>query len=940
MTLAPVFCRGFVGRQDDLGFIMERFDACCQGRGMFALIGGDAGVGKTRLLAEARRRLEENGAQFLSGQCHEYAQAPLAPFVDLLRESDLVDSGLLRSSAELRIGLGRLPLESDAGPTDDQAPVASDARGQFAAIRAALGRIAEASPVVAAIEDAHWADLATLDCLQFLSERIGQARVLILVTYRSDELHRRHPLALTLGRIRPGASIWRLTLNPLSDPEMQALQDNALAAHAPLPAATLREIRTLAEGNPLFAEELLRHAAEHRGGHRDLPLTVRATVLERMVHLDDEQRDVLIHAAVFGRRFEPAILAEVMGRPLDTIGEALRRARDLQLIVEESNDSVRYAFRHALVREALCTELLAHELQPLHRRIALRLEADDDAHRWLADLAYHWWAAREPPKAVEYNERAGDAAIDLLAHKDAAVHFERALEFATPGKRRADLYAKLGTTLGLVGSPRRARTAIEQAVTYYESAGEPAKTSDLCRQIGWLYWVVSDTDQALAWFEHCREVARATPDDPSSYAALVNLAMFHASGGDTAKASGYLEEAAAFAGAPEPSDVSVFYDARAHVHSLGGEILRSIADSRSGIEAAQRAGDVRRMINGYTNLARAAACGGVLDVARGACDDALRLARQSFVTQREFMALANRGFIEMLAGEYPAARATVVEAMDLASDLDPALVLTRLGDFAIPLGLRLQDDELVRHFAHEDTLEMTFRSRETIRIAPMSAAFVERFLTNGDVAAARTLIHRALAAVSSAEASPALILLAAAHGGSGDVAIARALLERWAAPEDNRVGHAYLALFDAYGASRANADERTFAQSAADAFNALRLPYYEALALELDRKPERALAIYRRIDNRRDAGRIERDMTNRRGRMKEQLTQRECDIAQLVAQGKSNAEIATHFVLSQRTVENHVSTILHKLSLRSRTELALHVNDTQTGVASKASSKR
>jgi len=197
MILAPVFCRDFVGRGDEVRFIMGCFDECRQGRETFALIGGDAGVGKSRLLAEARRRLQETGAQFLSGQCHEHAPAPLAPFVELLRVSGLVDSGLMRSSPDLRVGLRRLPLESDGAPADDhQAPIAGDAREQFAAIREAFCRIAEASPVVAVIEDAHWADLATLDCLQFLTERTGPARVLIVVTYRSDELHRRHSLRL------------------------------------------------------------------------------------------------------------------------------------------------------------------------------------------------------------------------------------------------------------------------------------------------------------------------------------------------------------------------------------------------------------------------------------------------------------------------------------------------------------------------------------------------------------------------------------------------------------------------------------------------------------------------------------------------------------------------------------------------------------------------
>jgi hypothetical protein len=135
-------------------------------------------------------------------------RAPLAPFVEFLRDAGVAQSELLRSSPGLRVGLSRLLPQAGGGDAElDAAPVMSDARGQFAAIRDALYGIAAATPVIATLEDAHWADLATLDCVQFLAERIAAVPVLLLVTYRSDELHPRHPLALTLGRIRPAPDV-------------------------------------------------------------------------------------------------------------------------------------------------------------------------------------------------------------------------------------------------------------------------------------------------------------------------------------------------------------------------------------------------------------------------------------------------------------------------------------------------------------------------------------------------------------------------------------------------------------------------------------------------------------------------------------------------------------------------------------------------------------
>ena len=290
MISAPVFCRQFIGREKEIELLVKRVRDAAEGTGSVVLVGGEAGIGKTRYVEEVREHVLRGGGRFTAGECHMHSRSPLGPVVEALRELNASSHGVLAEIPRLRFALARLLPELQPG--DAAAQTGEDRRGQYEAIIEALRHLGADAPVVVAIEDAHWADLATLEFLRYAADRVTQAKLVLIVTYRSDELHSRHPLTSTLAKLS-GRACWSITLPPLSDTEMRRLASDALDGHKEVPVLPLGEILRLAEGSPLFAEELLRHTLEplrQPGADVELPLSVRALVLERTTMLQPDDR--------------------------------------------------------------------------------------------------------------------------------------------------------------------------------------------------------------------------------------------------------------------------------------------------------------------------------------------------------------------------------------------------------------------------------------------------------------------------------------------------------------------------------------------------------------------------------------------------------------------------------------------------------------------------
>ncbi len=925
MIGAPVLCRHFVGRDAELQLLDERYRAASAGRGSMVLVGGEAGIGKTRFLAEVRGRLTACGARFIGAGALEHTESPLGPLVEVLHELDAADPVMLQREPMLRTALARLfpaLVESrDPAPT---AP-ADARRGQFAAMAEALRRFAADATTVVVLDDLHWADVATLDFLQYIVEKVGTFGLVVVVAYRSDELHRRHPLTPVIGKLARHEVVWRIDLTPLGDAETRAFVHATLGDRA-LDAETVRDIIELSEGSPLFTEELLKHALEttrSAGGRIELPLSIRSSVLDRLADFAEDERSVLSHAAAVGRQFDAEFLAHVEGRPLDDVTAVLRRARDAQLIVEKQGAAAQFGFRHALIREAIYSELLAAEARPLHARIAAELEVQPGADERAIELAYHWWAARISDKAADANERAGDLAARRLAHESAATFYERALEFVSDSPlRQAQLYEKLGAVLRIATLAERARRAFERALAYYREHGPWDKVVELSMEIARQYWLTLDMGESVAWRERAFEMVRDHPEHPFYFASLMGLANHHALRGDLEKAEEYLDQTARATGERGLRHVVGFENTAGLIAGLRGDWAGVSAHYRRSISLARNVDDPQAEINARFNLGYLATTFGEWDAAIDGFESAADLARARFIPGHEAYALAGYAGMRYVAGDLEMARKLIEGALSLVDELLPGLRLQLVG-VAIPVGLRLEDATLVDRFAREENIELAFRSREGQRIAPIGAAFAEWYVQCGQSPLAVEILHRAIAAIPSVGERPWFTLALAQFGSREDHSRGRALLARWAEHPDNRAGTAYLTLYDGLLASDA-AEARELAERAERAFARVRMPLWRALALELARRPDEALELYRRMGDRAAIRRLEAALAapNRRGRTKNELTEREREVRALVASGNSNRAIASALTISERTVEHHLASIFSKLGVGSRAEVA------------------
>ncbi len=431
----------FIGRQPELEALTEAVERAREGAAAVILIGGEAGIGKTRLIDEVSARSIERGAIALQGGCVSLGDGgglPFAPIVEALRRLPAtladgrfgeIDFDSLRTPATLE--LGRLmpefgtPSPADAGGTGR--PEWVQAR-IFEGVLALLRALGDRAPVVCVLEDLHWADSSTRDLVAFLARNVRTERLVVVGTYRSDELHRRHPLRPWLAEMERLPRVRRIELSRFGRSELGA-QVEAIIGHAP-ESDLLEAIGRRAEGNPFFIEELL--AARGTGMDASgLPATLREVLLSRVSALSEEARHFLGMAAVDGRSVDPGLLAEVAARPERELEAPLRESLAAQLLVSDRDDGS-YRFRHALLAEAVYDDLLPSERRRLHAGYAAALDArpvPDGAEgaSQLAALAHHSTAAHEPVRALRAWVAAARAAADSYAFAESVRAYEHAI---------------------------------------------------------------------------------------------------------------------------------------------------------------------------------------------------------------------------------------------------------------------------------------------------------------------------------------------------------------------------------------------------------------------------------------------------------------------------------------------------------------------------------
>jgi len=431
--VAPSADTPILGRDSELELLTELVGLRGEPGAGAVLVSGDAGVGKTRLLRELGRRATAAGWRTLVGHCLDFGDSalPYLPFSELFGRLAAVAPELASALTEEHTALSHLQpgrrLMSGAGSGAENV----ERSDLFEAVHAAFEQLAESEPLLLVVEDLHWADRSTRDLLTYLFTRSFLGRVVVVASYRSDDLHRRHPLRPAVAQWLRVPGVQRLQLEPLPDPDVRRLVRSLMRNRRP--ESDVHAIVRRAEGNAFFAEELV-SAAQDRSS-AGLPETLADVLLVRLDRLDDLARAVVQIAACSGRRVSHGLLEAVAGLEPGELDAALRGAVEQNILVQVGSDS--YAFRHALLAEAVHDDLLPGERVRLHAAYVTALQE----HEWgtAAELARHARAAHDRDTALRASVQAGDEALSVGGPDEAAHHYETALELLADGRGTLDV---------------------------------------------------------------------------------------------------------------------------------------------------------------------------------------------------------------------------------------------------------------------------------------------------------------------------------------------------------------------------------------------------------------------------------------------------------------------------------------------------------------------
>jgi DNA-binding CsgD family transcriptional regulator/tetratricopeptide (TPR) repeat protein len=993
-----------VGRDIEFARMLTLLDDAASRQAVVALVSGDAGVGKTRLVTEVTRRAAASGFTVLSGHCAELGESvPYLPLADALRNAAQAPETAPRLMEALasRPALGRLLPEGETSAAADGENMGVARQQMFGAVLGLLGELSAAAPVLLVFEDLHWADASTRDLLTFLSRVLRTERVALIGTYRTDDLHRRHPLRPVTAELQRLPSVTAIRLGPLT-PAALAEHLTALAGlrREDLDAGQLNGIIERAEGNAYYAEELLAAAAGEQthggpgvpGGSRVLPEDLAALMLSRVERLSDPAQRVLRAAAVAGRQADDELIRAASGLPLPEYEVAIRETVTQQLLIPDGDG---YSFRHALLREAVEADLLPGERTRLHGVLAGLLASEDrlaNQAGTAAELAHHYLASHDIPGAYAASIRAGAEAEQLGAPAEAHRHYDQALALweripdaeRQGGISRGQLVLYSANGAAASGDVVRAVQQLRRLWASFGDGTDPVLVARVGERLAH-YLFQADVFAAV---QEATEVARAAidvlPEQPptaeraramATYAsALLNL------GFEDEAAAEWAERARSAARAADSSSVEA--DALVTLGALArrdGRDDDAIELFAAALEQARKAGVLGVELRAAAMLSRA-------QLERGELTDSARVAHEAVqradetgltlapygldVQHLHFQAHYAQGewdHAQELSNEWAVRVATLPEAVlsAMALFIDVARGNAVAAERRVWLEPLWDQDKLCVYMARAMYAEQALWQSDTeLAIAEAEGAIAGDW--DEHYGFAPSVIRPAAVAIS-AHADRAAHARAAGNTARADseVEAARVLLDQASQgtmPSFRRQavlgpeGQGWLARAKAeFGRARGENDPAAW-QAVLDAFGPMfvyevartRWRLAEALAEAGDRAaaqgqwdlavktadqlraaPLRAaltdLARRARLDDpgaHPDGAPAAGGAADGTGAALSALTTREREVLRLIAAGRSNREIGAELFISAKTASVHVSNILGKLGVASRTEAA------------------
>ncbi len=847
---------------------------------------------------------------------------------------------------------------------------------------ARLGSSMSASnPVLFVLEDLHWADALSLELIQYLVRRIPNQSLMLVGTYRSEDVspHLLHLLS-DLNRER---LVQEIALKTLGRAEVEHMTRAVLGNRQPIPSSFVDALMALTDGNPFFIEETLKNlAAEGRVDELlqqqsltelHVPHSIQWLVQQRVEQLSESTRGILAYASVLGQRFDFGLLQEATAQNEPRLLQALKEAMDAHLLVQESADQ--FTFRHALTRDAVYSMSMLRECKAMHRTVGETLErlAATRTDAPAAQPAYHFYQAGVWQKAMDYSQRAGERAQALYAPREAITHFTRALDAAqqlgiSPPRLclrgRAEAYEVLGEF-------ERARTDHEGALGLARQAAHRPDEWQSLIDLGFL-WQSRDWVRAGDYFERASDLAHALEDNALIAQTLKRLGNWYTNRGQPRQALSFHHQALElFRALGDRRGMAQTLDLMAFDSYALGELVQGTEYGEQALPMLRELDDRQGLVNTITNLSLrvrfdtevmgeidllqlAHRSEAVAEIARG-CDyrkgeaDAYSKAASCFcragdfgraldlvssasriadeIQHRELLASIQLTWgIEFYSGllEFGEARqhleAAHAGAQQVGSIALLSLATARLASVCIEQHDLAHAHELLGTLLHDDLppdQDLTFLIRGCW------AARAELDLASGKPAHALEIVERLLASTANlAQYGPhsvprlsrmrgqALIALGRMEEAVADFQGAQATSEKqgqlpmqWRLHAD--LGKAFRAM------GRRDEAEREFSSARAiigDLANTLPEGTLRSHFLEhaLAGIPAAPAVSPRRSALREFGG----------------LTDREQEVARLIAQGRSNREIADALVVTVRTVEAHITRILDKLGFKSRTEIA------------------
>ncbi len=973
----------FVGREaelDELGRALSGEDL--EAVPALFYVAGESGVGKTRLLREVIARAEENGAAVIGGSCIELGddELPYAPLVAALRPLQRAGSPVLDElSSSARAELARLNPAIGEPSTEPETERGEAQRRLFDAFLELISRLGAERPALLWIEDIHWADHSTRSFLRFLAGSLRTERVVVVATYRADELHRRHPLRPLLVELERPERARRVELPRFDLDELTCQLTDILGTEPE--RVVVERLYGRSEGNPLFTEELLAAGIDGRGS---LPPSLREALLLRVERLSEPCRRLLRLLAIAGRADE-ALLAEAACVEPAELSTALREAIDSHIVIVEGE---RFAFRHALLREVIYDDLLPGERADIHLKLAAGLEtrARSDGSTFAATaVAHHYHAAGDQPQALTAALAAADAVRGLHAYGEAAALMDRAVELwprvddpeQLTGLDRGTLLERAARIHFLAGDDSVAEAIYRQAVEAIEADGDNERLASVLGRLAAAQWALGKAELSRETQRRGLELLEGDEDSPARARLLAQRVRFFLLQGRYESVVEAAPDAIAATARlnldSERSGVLNRYGCA--LFSLGREeearerLLEAIA-------IAERTGTSDDLATAYLNFADALHVAGLSSESRQVAEKGVRRIHETAdgsIRSMRFIRL-NLAEVYFDLGEWGLAEAELREAQAGETEgVGAAHAHLRTTQLALARGENEQAREAldIAERLLKDALEPQY-------IAVLATLRAELDVRDGELGCARAAIDSGIERMLFCSDDGTRLALVAAEGVAveaeiaerardlGDSEAERKALSRAdrflemvaAATEDGerRVERALLAATEAQHARVANADDPALWAAAASAWERLERPYPQAIALWRQAqaalaRADRAAAAPPLAHASALAGELgaawlagETDGLAARARLSleepassngggagpaEQeeetpfgLTRRELQVLELVASGATNREIGEQLYMAEKTASVHVSRILAKLGVRGRTEAA------------------